>query len=91
MIELRELSPWLLVVAPLIVIVGYTVFGLSGFGATAITVPVLAHFLPVIYLLPMMAPGSIVTSVSISADGWTIAWVDTPVCPLHKCALTALG
>ncbi|HSN19669.1 MAG TPA: sulfite exporter TauE/SafE family protein [Usitatibacter sp.] len=55
MIELAPLSPWLLVVAPLVVILGYTVFGLSGFGSTAITVPILAHFLPVSYLVPMMA------------------------------------
>ena len=55
MIDFAQLSPWLLVVAPLTVIVGYTVFGLSGFGSTAITVPILAHFLPVSYLVPLMA------------------------------------
>jgi uncharacterized protein len=31
------------------------VFGLSGFGSTVISVPVLAHFLPVSYLVPLMA------------------------------------
>ena len=55
MIQPADLSPWLLLVAPLVVILGYTVFGLSGFGSTAITVPILAHFLPVSYLVPMMA------------------------------------
>lgn len=50
-----DLSPWLLLLAPLVVILGYTVFGLSGFGSTAITVPILAHFLPVSYLVPTMA------------------------------------
>ena len=55
MIEFAQLSPWLFVVAPLTVILGYTVFGLSGFGSTAITVPILAHFLPVSYLVPLMA------------------------------------
>ena len=55
MIQLADLSPWLLLVAPLVVILGYTVFGLSGFGSTAITVPILAHYLPVSYLVPMMA------------------------------------
>lgn len=48
-------SPWLYVVAPLVIAVGYTVFGLSGFGSTVIAVPVLAHFLPVSYLVPLMA------------------------------------
>ena len=55
MMDYAQLSPWLLVVAPLTVILGYTVFGLSGFGATAVTVPILAHFLPVSVLVPMMA------------------------------------
>ena len=54
MIDLGNLSPWLLVVAPVAVIVGYTVFGVTGFGATAITVPLLAHFLPISYLVPMV-------------------------------------
>jgi uncharacterized membrane protein YfcA len=53
--ELEHLSPWLLLVAPVIIVIGYTVFGLSGFGSTVIAVPVLAHFLPVSYLVPLMA------------------------------------
>jgi uncharacterized membrane protein YfcA len=52
---IHDLSPWLLLVAPIIIIVAYTVFGLSGFGSTVISVPVLAHFLPVSYLVPLMA------------------------------------
>ncbi|MGZ5100504.1 MAG: sulfite exporter TauE/SafE family protein [Usitatibacter sp.] len=55
MIEIHDLSPWLLLVAPLVIIVAYTVFGLSGFGSTVIAVPILAHFLPVSYLVPLMA------------------------------------
>jgi len=55
MTDFAHLSPWLWVVAPLTVIVSYTVFGLSGFGSTAISVPILAHFLPVSYLVPLMA------------------------------------
>jgi hypothetical protein len=30
----NDVSPWLFVVAPIVIIVGYTVFGLSGFGST---------------------------------------------------------
>lgn len=55
MIDIAQLSPWLFLVAPLAVVLGYTVFGLSGFGSTAITVPILAHYLPVSYLVPLMA------------------------------------
>src|SRR5258708_35114601 len=49
-----HVSPWLFVVAPLVIIAGYPVFGLSGFGSTVIAVPILAHFLPVSYLVPLM-------------------------------------
>jgi len=55
MIDYANLSPWLWVVAPLTLIVSYTVFGLSGFGSTAVSVPILAHFLPISYLVPLMA------------------------------------
>jgi uncharacterized membrane protein YfcA len=53
--EFEQLSPWLLLLAPLVIVAGYTVFGLSGFGSTVISVPILAHFLPVSYLVPLMA------------------------------------
>ena len=44
----------------LIVFVGYTVFGVTGFGVTGfgaspITVPVLAHFLPLPFVLSLAA------------------------------------
>lgn len=69
MSELAGLSPWLLLVAPLVVIVAYTVFGLSGFGSTIISVPILAHFLPVAYLVPLMALLDLVCSAFIGAKG----------------------
>ena len=54
MIDPAGISPWLVLVAPVVIVVAYTVFGLSGFGATAISVPILAHFLPVSYLVPLL-------------------------------------
>lgn len=68
MIDLEALNPWLFVVAPLVVIVGYTVFGLSGFGSTAITVPLLAHFLPVSYLVPLMALLDLVSAALVGGS-----------------------
>ena len=54
MIDLHTLSPWLWVAAPLAIVLAYTIFGISGFGSTVIAVPILAHFLPVTYLVPLM-------------------------------------
>jgi uncharacterized membrane protein YfcA len=64
-IDPAQLSPWLLLLAPVVTIVAYTVFGLSGFGSTVISVPILAHFLPVAYLVPLMALLDLLSSVLI--------------------------
>ena len=41
--------------AAVIVFIGYLVFGVTGFGASPITVPMLAHFLPVPFVLSLAA------------------------------------
>ncbi|HEY3634829.1 MAG TPA: sulfite exporter TauE/SafE family protein [Caldimonas sp.] len=43
-----------IVAAALIVALGYTVFGLTGFGSTIVAVPLLAHFFPIRFAVPMM-------------------------------------
>jgi hypothetical protein len=69
MIDPATLSPWLLLVAPLTVVAAYIVFGLSGFGSTVITVPILAHFLPVSYLVPMMVLLDLGSAIAIGRSG----------------------
>jgi uncharacterized protein len=69
MIDLGQVSPWLYVVAPLVIVAGYTVFGLSGFGSTVIAVPVLAHFLPISYLVPLMVLLDLASAASIGTSG----------------------
>jgi uncharacterized protein len=47
--------PWpTLVAVGLIVTLAYTVYGIGGFGAAIIAVPLLAHFLPLRFAVPMM-------------------------------------
>jgi uncharacterized protein len=67
MSELSQASPWLYVLAPLVIITGYTVFGLSGFGSTVISVPILAHFLPISYLVPLMVLLDLTSATLIGA------------------------
>lgn len=76
MIELGDLSPWLLVAAPLTVVAAYVVFGLGGFGSTVVSVPILAHFLPVSYLVPLMVLLDLVSAVIVGRQGR--AHVSTP-------------
>ena len=65
MIDPSALSPWLLVVAPAVMLLGYVVFGLTGFGATAVTVPLLAHFLPITFLVPLVVLIDVASSMSV--------------------------
>jgi uncharacterized membrane protein YfcA len=69
MIDTAQLSPWLILIAPIVVVVAYTVFGLSGFGSTVITVPILAHFLPVAYLVPLMATLDLISAIAVGTSG----------------------
>jgi uncharacterized membrane protein YfcA len=44
-----------LLLVPLVIFVGYLVFGITGFGASPITIPVLVHLLPLAFVLPLAA------------------------------------
>lgn len=47
--------PWLtLLSAALIVTIAYTVYGLTGFGASIIAIPLLAHFFPLRFAVPLI-------------------------------------
>ena len=44
-----------MLVAGLAVFAGYLIFGVTGFGASPITIPVLVHVLPLAFVLPLAA------------------------------------
>jgi hypothetical protein len=49
------MTPDALAFAALVVFVGYLVFGITGFGASPITIPLLVHALPLVFVLPLAA------------------------------------
>ena len=51
------IPPETLIVVALVIFVGYTIFGATGFGASPITIPVLAHVLPLTFVLSLAALG----------------------------------
>jgi uncharacterized membrane protein YfcA len=69
MIDTAHLSPWLWVAAPIVVVFAYTVFGISGFGSTVVSVPLLAHFLPVTYLVPLMVLLDLAAALFVGSKG----------------------
>src|SRR3970040_2126431 len=44
-----------LILVALVIFAGYLVFGITGFGASPITIPVLVHLLPLVFVLPLAA------------------------------------
>ena len=52
--ESMEFSPWVYLIAPLVVFAGYVAFGITGFGSTIIIAPILAQFLPLKFVVPLL-------------------------------------
>ena len=50
---LADFPPLALIAAPVVVLAAYVVFGITGFGATVIIVPLLAQLLPLKFLVPL--------------------------------------
>jgi hypothetical protein len=44
-----------MIVVALVVFAGYLIFGVTGFGASPVTIPVLVHVLPLVFVLPLAA------------------------------------
>ncbi|HEX6138584.1 MAG TPA: sulfite exporter TauE/SafE family protein [Casimicrobiaceae bacterium] len=53
-LSLPDVPNHVLLVAPLIVLLGYTIFGATGFGSSIISVPGLAHFFPLTFTVPLV-------------------------------------
>src|SRR6185437_12776932 len=53
-LSLPDVPNHVLVAAPCIVLLGYTIFGATGFGSSIISVPGLAHFFPLAFTVPLI-------------------------------------
>ena len=58
-----------LAAAAAILFLTYTVFGLTGFGSTALAVPLLVHALPLRYVVPMLLILDLVAALLVSGRG----------------------
>lgn len=55
-----------LIFSPLIVVLAYIIFGISGFGSTLIAIPLLAHLFPLKFVIPMVVLLDCVGAISMS-------------------------
>ena len=69
----------ILIFAPLIILVAYLIFGISGFGSTLIAVPLLAHLMPLKFVIPVVVMLDCVSAISMGlklrADVWKTEFV----------------
>jgi uncharacterized membrane protein YfcA len=71
MVEFLSSLPWpVLAAVPLIVLAAYTVFGATGFGSSLVAVPVLAHFFPLTFAVPLLTALDAAATANASARQW---------------------
>ena len=80
-----------LILTPLIILIAYIIFGMSGFGSTLIAVPLLAHLLPLKFVIPMVVildcVGAISMGFKLRADVWKVEFM--PMLPFLLAGLFA--
>ncbi|MBI3715628.1 MAG: sulfite exporter TauE/SafE family protein [Betaproteobacteria bacterium] len=62
---LAEYPTTLWIVAPLVVLFAYFLFGIGGFGSAVIMVPLLAHWLPLTFVVPLVVLLDLVASAMV--------------------------
>ena len=64
-------APWYVLVAiPFVIVTAYTVFGATGFGSSIITVPLLAHWFPLTFAVPLVTALDCVSTANASLRQW---------------------
>ena len=63
-LSISDVPLHVLVAMPCIVLLGYTVFGATGFGSSIITVPGLAHFFPLTFTVPLVTTTDVFAATS---------------------------
>lgn len=76
-LNLPEITPSLVLFAAACALLGYVIFGATGFGSAIVSVPLLAHVLPVAACVPMIC---VLDSFAATSTSWryrrVVAWSD---------------
>jgi hypothetical protein len=63
--------PWItLACAAAIVVLAYVVFGMTGFGASIVAIPLLVHFFPLRFAVPLMLVFDLSASLALGLRNW---------------------
>jgi uncharacterized protein len=64
-------APWyVLTLVPLVILTAYIVFGATGFGSSIISVPVLAHWVPLTFAVPLVTILDCAATINASFRQW---------------------
>lgn len=64
-------APWYVLAAiPFVIVAAYTVFGATGFGSSIIAVPMLAHWFPLTFAVPLVTTLDCVATANASLRQW---------------------
>src|SRR5512140_3693798 len=64
-------APWYVLTAvPLVIATAYVVFGATGFGSSIIAVPVLAHWFPLTFAVPLVTTLDCAATINASTRQW---------------------
>lgn len=61
---------WVFVFAAVVLLLAYTVFGATGFGSSIIAVPMLAHFFPLTFAVPLVTTVDVTATMNASLRQW---------------------
>lgn len=64
----------ILIFAPLVILLAYLIFGISGFGSTLIAVPLLAHLMPLKFVIPVVLLLDCVGAIGMGLKLRTQVW-----------------
>jgi uncharacterized membrane protein YfcA len=71
MLALLPDAPWYVLAAvPFIIVAAYAVFGATGFGSSLISVPVLAHFFPLTFVVPLVTALDVAAVANAGGRQW---------------------
>ena len=65
MMPIFDYPATLLIVAPLVIVFAYFVFGIGGFGSAIVAIPLLAHWLPLTFLVPLFVVLDFTASLTV--------------------------
>jgi len=71
--SLGDVPLFVLVAVPLVILFAYTIYGATGFGSSVIGVPILAHWFPLAFVVPLITIIDLAATTQVNFRQWRTA------------------